>query len=233
MEKLEVVSFIPARGGSVRVPRKNIKMLAGKPMMNWTIEASLGSKYIDRTFVSTEDKEIKEIALKAGAEVIDRPEEFAVENGLGGAMRQWYDILWREKYQPDICIHLYATSPLRTAKHINEAYELYRKSKEDFLCSVRFLPDIIRSARYIDNKTGLLEFYCDFIKARDPATYTKIYQTNGAITIGLYGVISPACACTLNHVVPYIMSKNDSIDVDTLSDFYAAEMLLKERNKKN
>lgn len=233
MEKLEVVSLIPVRGGSVRVPRKNIKMLAGKPMMNWTIEASLKSKYIDRTFVSTEDAEIKEIALKAGAEVIDRPAEFTVDNALPMTTHHLKYCLWKKNYHPDILIHLYATSPLRTAEHIDEAYELYRDSNENFLCSVCFMPYALRTARYIDNKTGLLEFYIDFFVFRDkPKTdliFPKVYQTNGAIQIGPFRLSVSDCACGLNHVIPYIMSPEDSIDVDTPFDFKVAEMLLKER----
>ena len=79
VHKYKLVSLIQARGGSKRIPRKNIKMMAGKPMLVWTIEASLKSKHVDRTFVSTEDPEIKRIALDCGAEVIDRPAQYAKE----------------------------------------------------------------------------------------------------------------------------------------------------------
>ncbi|MBA7542325.1 CMP-N,N'-diacetyllegionaminic acid synthase [subsurface metagenome] len=231
MEKYEIVSFIPARGGSKRIPKKNIKMLAGKPMINWTIEASLKSKYIDRTFVSTEDKEIKEIALKAGAEVIDRPEEFTVDGTMAMVMsiNQFMYHLWKEDYQPDIYIHLYPTNPLRTTIHIDEAIELHRESKEDFLCSVCLSPDDVQAARYINNKTGLLEYYYNFTKFRDPSQYTKIYRYNGAIAIGHF----PLCVSTYlhNHVKPYIMTRQDAIDVDTPFDLKIAEMLLEERIK--
>ena len=64
-KKYEMVGWIAARGGSKRLPRKNVKMLLGKPMIAYGIEALVGSKYVSRTFVSTEDKEIKEISLKS------------------------------------------------------------------------------------------------------------------------------------------------------------------------
>lgn len=235
MEKLEVVSLIPVRGGSVRLPRKNIKMLAGKPMMNWTIEASLKSRCIDRTFVSTEDEEIKEIALKAGAEVVDRPREFAGEEGmgqLGSAIHHWWRCLWDEGYQPDIYIHLYATSPLRTARHVDEAYELYRRSKEYFLCSVCLVRGAVRAMRYIDDKTGLLESYYDCRKFRDASKYRKIYKNNGAIYIGPFGQDASGLAADLNHVIPYIMREEDSIDVDLLFEFDAAGEILKKKMNK-
>lgn len=241
MEKFEVVSLIPARGGSVRIPRKNIKMMAGKPMMDWTIEASLKSKYIDRTFVSTEDAEIKEIALKAGAEVLDRPKEYGDEFAF--YFNHFIESLWKMDYHPNIFIHLFATAPLRTAKHIDEAFELYLKSTADFLCSVYYLPKAIHYNRYIDEKTGLLEYLYDFkewgkikfleVKFSDGLQLPKIYFPGGGIIITPYP--SPPLF-TLNHVLPYIMKREDCIDVDTMFDFKIAEMLLKERiakEKKN
>lgn len=232
MEKLEVVSFIPVRGGSKRVPRKNIKMLAGKPMMNWTIEASLKSKYVDRTFVSTEDLEMKDIALKEGAEVIDRPARFAEEkNGkeLAGAMHQFFQYCWDMNYFPDILIWLYATAPLRTARHIDEAYELYMKSKGSFLCSVALFPGAMRKLRYIDEKTGLLRtpFNCrKFVKIEK---YPKLYKNNGAIYIGPFGFDVSSFACDADYIIPYVMSEEDSMDVDNLFEFDAAGATLKRR----
>lgn len=235
MERLEVVSFIPLRGGSVRLPRKNTKMLAGKPMMNWTIEASLKSKYIDRTFVSTEDSEIKEIALKAGAEVIDRPARFALEENykeMGGAMHHFFQTLWDDNYFPDILIWLYATVPLRTARHIDEAYELYRKSKEYFLCSVSLFPGAIRKLRYIDEKTGLLESPFEQRKFIKIEGYPELYKNNGAIYIGPFDYNVSGIASDNNHIIPYIMSEEDSIDVDMLFEFNAVEATLREKTAK-
>lgn len=237
MEKLEVVSLIPARGGSVRIPRKNIKMLAGKPMMNWTIEASLKAKCIDRTFVSTEDKEIKEIALKAGAEVLDRPKEYG--DDFNFYINHFTESLWKMNYHPDVLIHLYVTAPLRTAEHIDEAFDLYMKSKADFLCSVYYLPKAIHHSRYIDEKTGLLEYYYNFkewdkIKSfevkhrKDGLQLPKIYPPGGGIYIIPYPC-EPGGALTFNHVLPYIMKWEDCIDVDLPIDFAVAEFLLNKR----
>ena len=75
--KPKVITVIPARGGSKGVPRKNVKLLNGKPLIAYTIEASLNSGVVDRVFISTDDAEIAEVAKKFGAEVIDRPAELA------------------------------------------------------------------------------------------------------------------------------------------------------------
>ena len=77
----KLLAIIPARGGSKRLPRKNILNLAGKPLISWTIEAALGSKYIDRIVVSTDDNEIAVIAKQFGAEVpFLRPNELATDD---------------------------------------------------------------------------------------------------------------------------------------------------------
>ena len=75
--KYKIVAIILARGGSKGIPKKNIKLLAGKPLIAYSIEAALKSKYIDRVIVSTEYEEIAEISKRYGAEVIERPEELA------------------------------------------------------------------------------------------------------------------------------------------------------------
>ncbi len=75
--KKNIIAIIPARGGSKGIPRKNIKLLAGKPLIAWTIEAALRSKCLDRVFVSTEDEEIAKISKEWGAEIIKRPKKLS------------------------------------------------------------------------------------------------------------------------------------------------------------
>jgi len=237
MEKYEIVSFIPAKGISRRIPRKNIKMLAGKPMIAWTIEASLESKYIDRTFVSTEDKEVKEIALEYGAEVIDRPAEFSQgEIPTDFAYYHFKYSLWKEKYKPDYVIFLFPTSPLRTEEHIDEAFELYFKSESPLLTSFT-VSHTSPSGAYFINKSGKAEHTLRESALRDfhinkdqrPGTYRA---NPGAIAIGPYFGIDFQTFQYIGYDQPYIMKPEDSIDVDTEFDFKIAEMLLKERIKK-
>ncbi len=243
MEKYKIASFIPARGGSERIPRKNIKMMAGKPMLAWTIEASLKSKYINRTFVSTEDKEIKGVALKYGAEVIDRPVELSQgQIVIYFVYSHFQYCLWREKYQPDYVILLLPTSPLRTAKHIDEAFELYFKSESPLLCSVtksRSIPTDI----YLINESGKIERTLDKNTTktinkrfrREHIEKPAIYYFDSAIQIGPlkevnYHLLTDTLS-SLDYVLPYIMLPEDTIDVDTEFDFKIAEMLLEERIK--
>jgi len=239
MKKYEIISFIPARGGSERVPRKNIKMMAGKPMIAWTIEASLQSKYINRTIVSTEDKEIKEVALRYGAEVIDRPAKYSKGQMLINFVYLHFQYcLWKEEYQPDYVIFLLPTSPLRTAKHIDEAFKLYFESENPLLSSVTKVHYMPADA-YIINESGELKhifkentlriFNKNFRK--DNVKKTTIYYADSAIYIGPYKGINDLTFTYVKSGIPYIMEAQDTIDVDTPFDFKIAEMLLKERNK--
>jgi len=240
MEKYEVVSFIPARGGSERIPRKNIKMMAGKPMMAWTIEASLKSKYIDRTFVSTEDKEIKGVALEYGAEVIDRPVEFSQgQISVNFALSHFQYCLWEEKYEPDYIIFLHATSPLRTERHIDEAFELYFESDMPLLLSVTPSHHIPLDVYNIDKSgklvpvlgiASLRHYNKDYRNDHNPPL--PMYYDDGVLSIGPYkGTDYFSFAYLKSGMLAYMMDPEDSIDVDTPLDFKVAEMLLEERIK--
>lgn len=240
MEKYEIVSFIPARGGSERLPRKNIKMLAGKPMLAWTIEASLQSKYIDRTIVSTEDAEIKEVALKYGAEVIDRPAKYSTKRMLLNFVYFHFQYcLWKENYQPDYTIFLLPTMPLRSAKHIDEAFELYFRSESPLLKSVTKVHYRPIHTDSIDESGELKPIFKESVMRvfnkmffKDDAIMPTIYYTDNSICIGPYKGVNDLTFQYIGGGVPYIMEAQDTIDVDTPLDFKVAEMLMKERIKR-
>jgi N-acylneuraminate cytidylyltransferase len=128
-----VLALIPARGGSKRIPKKNIKHLAGKPLIVHSIESARKSKYIDRLITSTDDSEIAEVARKHGSEVpFMRPAELA--NDMANDFSVFSHALeWLEQtegWKPDIIVQLRPTSPLRTVEHIDAAIELLSQNKE-------------------------------------------------------------------------------------------------------
>ncbi len=127
----KITAVIPARGGSKGIPRKNIKIFCGKPLTVWSIEAAKESKYIDRIIVSTEDKEIGEIAKKAGAEVLWRPKELASDTATTISVLQ-HAI---ENISSDIIVLLQPTSPIRVDNLIDRAIERFFKSGADTLAT--------------------------------------------------------------------------------------------------
>ena len=134
---MKVLSIIPARGGSKGIPLKNLVMLNQKPLLYYTVTASLKSKIINKTVVSTDNKKIGKVALKLGAEVVYRPKKLATDTtSLEPVIEHVLNYLNRhQNYTPDIIVILQNTSPLRTAKHIDEALTLMRKQNYDSILS--------------------------------------------------------------------------------------------------
>ena len=137
IQKKKILVIIPARGGSKRIPKKNIRLLAGEPLIAYTIETALKSRYLNRIVVSTEDEEIARISKKYGAEVIKRPKILAADKAKTvDAISHVLKILERKKYIPDLIILLQPTSPLRTADDIDKAIDIFLQNKCESVVSV-------------------------------------------------------------------------------------------------
>jgi len=231
---LKYIAIIPARGLSKGVPRKNIKILAGKPLIAWTIEAALGSKLINRVIVSTEDQEIAEISKYYGAEVpFMRPIELSQDDTPTLLVLQ--NIINKIDIKDiDNIITLQPTSPLRTTIHLNEAiYKFERNPYSDSLVSCievphNFTPDSIMK---INNEGFLQNFSEDniqpkYLRRQDKPKY---YARNGAaIYITKKDIINNAILS--GNIIPYNMDKFSSLDIDTEDDFILAEYLFKLKN---
>lgn len=118
------LAVIPARGGSKGLPGKNIKMLHGKPLIAWSIESALASALVDRVVVSTDSAEIKEVAIRFGAEVLDRPPELATDEATTIAVLEH---IAKEIPEASEIIVLQPTSPLRNKGLIDECITLFEK----------------------------------------------------------------------------------------------------------
>lgn len=117
----KVLAIIPARGGSKGIPRKNIKDINGKPLVQYTIDFSVNSSLIDRTIVSSDDEEILDICKKLGSEVIKRPKELAKdESPTEEAILHCIQTLKKENYEPDIILLLQPTSPIRSEEDVRK-----------------------------------------------------------------------------------------------------------------
>ena len=134
---MEILSIIPARGGSKGIPLKNIVLINKKPLLYYTVNASLKSKLVTRTIVSTDHQGISNIAKGLGSEVIKRPKKLANDHiSLEPSISQILDHLKKtENYKPDIILILQNTSPLRNSKHIDEALTLLKKRNYDSVLS--------------------------------------------------------------------------------------------------
>jgi N-acylneuraminate cytidylyltransferase len=126
-----VLAIIPARGGSKGIPRKNIKVIAGKPLIAWTIEAAQASKLINRCIVSTEDSEISTLAIRYGVEVVNRPLELATDEASTEAVLS--HVL--EKIACETVVLLQPTSPIRNPHLIDECISEFFENSYDSLAT--------------------------------------------------------------------------------------------------
>ncbi len=230
---MEIVAIIPARGGSRGVPRKNIKLLAGKPLIAYTITAALGSKYINRIIVSTDDKEIAKIAKHYGAEVpFIRPKKFArhTSSSLSVILHALYYLEKHEEYFPDIILFLPPTSPFRETKYIDEGIEKIKT------CDAVVGVSEIKNHPYfaMKKKSKFLEPFVK-IKNRPLARQDlpKLYYINTSLFIAKREYYNrakepdPVAPMFSRKVKGVFMDDMSSIDLDSQIDFFLAEAILR------
>ena len=229
----KILAIIPARGGSKGLPGKNIKKLCGKPLINYTIEASLKSNTINRIIVSTDSPAIAEIAKKTGAEVpFIRPSHLATDNAKSIDVvlhiMDWFRE--NENYEPDVVALFQPTSPLTTAQQIDLAIDKFTmlgdESEFDSVVSVCETEHSPYWASRYENGHLVPISEIDFKnKRRQELPIT--YRYNGAIYISSREKIYKN-KDFLKNVAPFFMEQKYSVDIDSKLDFKFAEFLLKE-----
>ncbi|MBI4118606.1 MAG: acylneuraminate cytidylyltransferase family protein [Parcubacteria group bacterium] len=220
-KSLKILAVIPARGGSKGIPRKNIKLLGGKPLIAWSIEAALASLFVDRVAVSTDDKEIAEVARKYGAEVIMRPAELSEDaTPMDPVLAHAVLSLEKESYTPDAVLLLQPTSPLRTTEHIDEGVGTFLNGDFDSLVSV----EIIRNGQHKIVEGNRLVPVFSKVQNRDKREPLVI--ENGALYISKTSLIKEG-RIRGDAIGFYEMDRYASLDIDVPIDFIVAERLFK------
>ena len=227
----KILGVITARGGSKSVPRKNIRPLAGKPLIAWTIETALQSCSLDRVIVSTDDGEIAEISREWKAEVpFLRPAELAQDDTPTLPVLQHVvsSLESSEGYVPEVIVTLQPTSPLRTTEHIDEAVSLLQKTGADSVVSVCLTEHSPYWMKRLEGGRAypFLNGQFDNTRRQD---LPPAYRVNGAIYATRYHVLMKENQILGKDTRAIVMDAESSIDIDTWLDFKIAETLLKER----
>lgn len=219
------LGIIPARGGSKRLPRKNILDLAGKPLIFWSIEAGKKSKYIDKVIVTSDDEEILNISEKFGAEVIKRPDKLASETATTiDVIRHTIDSL-KKRY--NFIVLLQPTSPLRNEKHIDEAIELLEAKNADAVVSVCEMDYSPIWSNTIPEDGDMSNFIREDIKNKRSQDLPKYFRLNGAIYIcNTQKFLEQGSLFLKENIYAFVMDKKSSIDIDEEIDFKFAEFLI-------
>lgn len=222
----KVLAIIPARGGSKGLPRKNLLNLAGKPLITWTIESSLGSKYITKTIVSSDSDEILEVAKGFGSDILKRPEELAKDTSSSEVVVKHAIEAIDEKY--DYVVLLQPTSPLRGTNDIDSAFEKLFSSDATALISVCEYDNKILKA-FKENEFGYIEGISNnkypFMRRQD---LPKTYMSNGAIYIIKVDEFLRNNSFFTNKTILYPMDEIKSLDIDTKEDLAKVEKYINE-----
>lgn len=233
---MKILAIIPARGGSKGIPKKNVELLNGNPLIAYSIEAALKSRYVNRVIASTEDQEIAEISRRYGAEVIDRPKELARDDSpIIDAIFHVLDFLEKAGYVPDVVVLLQPTSPLRNADDVDNAVNLFLSSGCGSVVSVCEFKHTPYWGFKIEN--GYLKpLFAEAYLKRRRQDLPKAYIPNGAIFIARPDTLRKYKSFYCPKTIPYIMPLERSIDIDDETDFMLAELIMKEykldKNKK-
>ena len=223
-----VLALIPARAGSERLPGKNIRLLSGLPMISWSIEAAKGSQFVDDVVVSTDDRQIEEIARAAGAEVpFTRPKYLAESTSsmIDVALHALNELEKLGRVY-DYVILMQPTSPMRKSKHINEAIELLLEKSANGVISVTKTDHPEEWAREISSDLRMDQFTGpDFCKRSQD--FPVRYRVNGAIYLLRSAYLRKEKTFFLkSNCVALLMNPEESIDVDSWLQFRVAQMLL-------
>jgi len=229
----DILTIIPARGGSKGVPRKNIRELGGKPLIAYTIEAAIGSSFIDRFIVSTDDEEVAEISRRWGAEVpFLRPAEFASDTAKAIEVVK-HALLEMEKLdncEYKVIVYLEPPAPFKTSKDIDTCIEFFFKYNPASVISVneanQFHPILMKKIE--DNHLKPIwknepegvprQMYSPTAYMRNGAVY--VLKKENILNDVFYG----------DPVVPYIMPDERSICIDSMLDWYAAEAMIRSKS---
>lgn len=226
---LKVLAITLARGGSKSIPSKNIALLNGKPLLEYTIDEVKKSDYIDKYVVSTDDEKIANVCKDNEVPYVDRPEELATDTTTSSDALK--DAVARVGGSYDIIVEVMCTNPLKTAIDIDACIELLYYTKSNSVVSVVQVFDHHPSrVKYIGSKGELCDFYPEKIESRRQDLNPNAYIRNGSIYAMKSTFLIRNGIRYDKNTIPYIMDQENSINIDEPDDLLLAEIKLKRRD---
>ena len=226
------IAIIPARGGSKRIPRKNVRSLAGKPAIAYPIDLALKSGLFERVIVSTDDQEIASIALKFGAEI-----PFIRSTKLGDDFTTTVEVISDAVQKLELrstqyvcCI--YPVTPLLIEKRLEQAHELLKAGNWDYVFpACEYSTPIERSFR--KNPSGKVDFLNSNYETTRTQDLEKTFYDAGQFYFGITEAWLNKVPILSGNSTFIELEKNETVDVDELADWDLVEFLLKARRQKN
>jgi pseudaminic acid cytidylyltransferase len=227
------LAVIPARGGSKRIPRKNIKLFAGKPIIVWSIETAINSGCFDKVLVSTDDYEIAQMAVAYGAQVPFLRPEILSGDYVGTIPVVAHAIEWQNNQGDpvtDVCC-IYATAPFIRAEDLQQGLALLQSTGADYAFSVTSYAFPIQRAIRITEKRRIEMFQPDKFETRSQ-DLEEAWHDAGQFYWGLAKAWLAQKSIFSVHSVPVLLPRQRVQDIDTLEDWHRAELMFKILNNK-
>lgn len=228
MEK-KIIAVIPARGGSKRVPRKNLLSLRGKPLIAHTIEHAKHSRLVSRIIVSTDDHEISDVAIQFGAEVIKRPPELSGDTASSEValvhVLDW--LAEKENFEPDILVFLQCTSPIRNESDIDNAIGVFLENQADSLVSACRFNKYIWQVR--NGEASPINY--DYRRRWREQDFPHQVMENGSIYVFKTSLLKELRNRLGGKIVVYEMDELSSVQIDSEEDILLCNCIMDMREK--
>lgn len=222
------LAVIPARGGSKRIPRKNIREFCGKPIISYSIEAARVSNCFDRVVVSTDDAEIAEVAREWGAETpFVRPEELS--NDFAGTIPvvkhaiEWFT---ENETPPELVCCIYPTAPFLTTQDLQRGLDVLNTAKSEYAFTVTSYPFPIQRAVKVTQSGRLAMFQPGHFKTRSQ-DLEEAFHDAGQFYWGRSGAFLRELPLFSKDAAPVMMPRHRVQDIDTLEDWHRAELMFR------
>lgn len=230
-----VLAVTLARGGSKSIPKKNIALLAGRPLIGYTVSEALDSKLVDQYVVSTDCDEISSVASALGVKnIIRRPEFLATDTAKSSdALLHAVDYMEQQGQSFDIVVELMVTNPLKRAQHIDEAIELLCRSSSLFCVAVQRLHDHHPARiKYLDERGIMHDFYPEVLESRRQDLSPAAYIRAGSIyCMRVEALKTTKARYDKNNTVAYVLPDEAVVNIDEPIDMLVAELKIRERNE--
>ena len=222
------VAIIPARGGSKRIPRKNIKSFCGRPIISYSIQAAIESNLFDLIIVSTDDVEIAKLSVEYGASVpFIRPTRFSDDfTTTRDVIKHAISWLVDNEFEVEFCCCIYATAPFLKADDLIKSYKMISDSSKSFCFSATSFPFPIQRAFYFSDAGAVTMFDDSFMKARSQ-DLKEAYHDAGQFYWGRKSSFLSNADMLSEHSLVYILPRYRVQDIDNYEDWETAEIIFK------
>lgn len=230
---MEILGVIPARGGSKAIPRKNLAVVSGKPLIAYTAEAARASRRLTRLVASTDDQEIAAVARGLGVDVpFLRPLHLAADDTpmIDVLVDLLTTLEQRERYRPEIVVLLQPTSPLRRAEHIDGAIDLLTESGADSVVTVVQVPHNFTPSSLMQLEDDRVTPWQNGNVPLRRQDKPRVFARNGPAVVATWArVITEGRTLYGADTRGFVMTREDSLDIDDRFDLEVAELLIAAR----